>query len=219
MIQLPENLPRLHADRRRTKQIFLNLLNNAVKFTPPGGKVSIIGTREPERGLVVEVHDTGVGIAKENLEKVVQPFVQLRSADGAVREGTGLGLSLVRVMMERHGGAFELDSNPGENTTARVIFPPQRLLPAQEPGETASALPSLAPVETRRTQTVLIVDDDENLLHLLGAHSGSGRLPRDHRHTWRRCAEMHPRATGRSGGHGYVDAGNGWKRTVARLAH
>src|SRR5579871_2720078 len=72
-VRMPENLPGLRADRRRTKQVFLNLLNNAVKFTPRGGMVTVSGSHEADRGLVFEVHDTGIGIAKENLAKVLEP--------------------------------------------------------------------------------------------------------------------------------------------------
>src|SRR5690242_8482518 len=74
---LAENMPQLRADRRRTKQILLNLIHNAVKFTPSGGRVSIAASCEPAQGLTVTVHDTGIGIAKENLKKVLQPFVQV----------------------------------------------------------------------------------------------------------------------------------------------
>ena len=171
--ELPDNMPQLRADRRRTKQILLNLIHNAVKFTPSGGRVLIAASCEPMQGLTVTVRDTGIGIAKENLKKVLQPFVQVTGAAQRGKQGTGLGLPLVRVMMERHDGALELDSEVGKSTTARIIFPPQRLVAGETPeaphsiavqgnSTSASRTPDLA-----SGPMVLVVDDDENLRLLL----------------------------------------------------
>jgi len=164
---LAENMPQLRADRRRTKQILLNLIHNAVKFTPSGGRVSIAASCEPAQGLTVTVHDTGIGIAKENLKKVLQPFVQVTGMGRRAKEGTGLGLPLVRVMMERHGGALELDSEVGKSTTARIIFPPQRLDAGNTPDAAQSDLTIGSPADLASAPTVLVVDDDENLRLLL----------------------------------------------------
>jgi signal transduction histidine kinase/CheY-like chemotaxis protein len=171
--ELPDQMPQLRADRRRTKQILLNLIDNAVKFTPPGGRVSIAASCEPTRGLTVAVHDTGIGIAKENLKKVLQPFVQVTGSARRAREGTGLGLPLVRVMMERHGGTLELDSEVGKRTTARIIFPPHRLVAGepQDPSRPVAVQSDSAPgnqaPDSASGPTVLVVDDDENLRLLL----------------------------------------------------
>ena len=165
---LAENMPQLRADRRRTKQILLNLIHNAVKFTPSGGRVSISASCEPAQGLTVTVHDTGIGIAKENLKKVLQPFVQVTGMGRRAKEGTGLGLPLVRVMMERHGGALELDSEVGKSTTARIIFPPQRLVAGNMPDAAKSDLTAGSQAaDLESAPTVLVVDDDENLRLLL----------------------------------------------------
>ena len=163
----PENIPQLRADRRRTKQILLNLIHNAVKFTPSGGRVSIAASCESAQGLTVTVHDTGIGIARENLKKVLQPFVQVSGAGRRAKEGTGLGLPLVRVMMERHGGALELDSEVGKSTTARIIFPPQRLVPAELLAVQSDLATAGEASDSLSGPMVLVVDDDENLRLLL----------------------------------------------------
>jgi signal transduction histidine kinase/ActR/RegA family two-component response regulator len=170
---LPANIPQLRADRRRTKQILLNLIDNAVKFTPSGGRVSITVSCELARGLIVAVHDTGIGIAGEHLKKVLQPFVQVTTTARRAKEGTGLGLPLVRVMMERHGGALELESELGKSTTARVVFPPHRLVacepqdPSQPVDGQSEPAPGTQACDLASGPTVLVVDDDENLRLLL----------------------------------------------------
>lgn len=166
-VDLPPRTMRLRADRRRTKQVFLNLMHNAVKFTPPGGRIRIRAVCDWRSGLSVMVKDTGVGISREDLKKVLQPFVQAGGTARHAQEGTGLGLPLVHAMMQRHGGSFELESEPGRSTTARVIFPPERLVRDDDlrpvPG------PDRDPPMSDRgnnsgmgTATILVVDDDEN---------------------------------------------------------
>lgn len=112
------------ADRRAVKQILLNLLSNAIKFTPAGGSIAI-STRETGGRLVLAVSDTGIGIPAEDLQRLGNPFVQLRSmpADVAVQEGTGLGLALVRALAERHGGRLHIESEDGHGTRVHVELP------------------------------------------------------------------------------------------------
>ncbi|HEY2444129.1 MAG TPA: ATP-binding protein [Rhizomicrobium sp.] len=115
---------RVLADRRAIKQILLNLLSNAIKFTPPGGCVTV--TSKPANGrLVLTVSDTGIGIAPQDLDKLGQPFVQLRraAAEISAQEGTGLGLALVRALAEKHGGTLRIESRDGEGTCAHVELP------------------------------------------------------------------------------------------------
>lgn len=170
-MDLPGRPLRLRADRRRTKQVFLNLIHNAVKFTPPGGKICISATCDDREGLAITVHDTGIGIARENLKKVLQPFVQVGGSARCAQEGTGLGLPLVQIMMQRHGGRFELDSEPGKSTTARIVFPPSRLLAYEELAEAQAPEPPAWIVErlpdSQHTPVILVVDDDENLRTLI----------------------------------------------------
>ena len=109
-------------------QILLNLLSNAVKFTPPGGEVLLAVSIDKDGGLLLSVTDTGIGIGKEDLPKVMEPFGQVESALSRRFSGTGLGLSLVRTMYELHGASLALDSKLGRGTTALVSFPVERVV-------------------------------------------------------------------------------------------
>jgi signal transduction histidine kinase len=116
----------IYADERKLKQMLLNLLSNAYRFTPPGGR---IGCRlaVASEGIVFAVSDTGIGIAAEHLDRVLKPFVQVEASYRRMHEGTGLGLALVKAMAELHGGHLRLDSTPHVGTTAFVILPLARL--------------------------------------------------------------------------------------------
>jgi len=117
----------LFADERAVKQILLNLLSNAVKFTPEGGRVSVRTELRPDGGLTVLVEDTGIGIAPENIPRALAPFSQVDSSLSRRYEGTGLGLPLVKSLVELHGGRLELSSELGRGTTAAVVFPAFRV--------------------------------------------------------------------------------------------
>lgn len=122
-------LPGLKADSRRSKQMLLNLLANAIEHTPTGGTVRISAHLSANNnGILIEVSDTGIGIAADDIPKVLQPFVQLDTGLGRHRTGTGLGLALTRELAELHGGTLELKSTIGEGTCARIAFPAHRLI-------------------------------------------------------------------------------------------
>jgi signal transduction histidine kinase len=123
---VPAKLPRLYCDERKLKQMLLNLLTNAVKFTRPGGHIDISAGEGPE-GFVCVIKDSGIGIAHADLERVLEPFVQADTTLGRRQEGTGLGLPLVKAMIEIHGGRIELESVLEKGTTARLIFPAARI--------------------------------------------------------------------------------------------
>jgi cell cycle sensor histidine kinase DivJ len=112
----------MFADRRAIKQILVNLLSNGVKYTPPGGEVRV-SAQAMERGIVIRVHDTGTGIARSDLERLGQPFEQVESAVVRSKEGTGLGLALVKSLAAMHGGEAVLDSVLGEGTVVTVRLP------------------------------------------------------------------------------------------------
>jgi PAS domain S-box-containing protein len=124
---LPVGLPWLTADARRVKQILINLLSNAVKFTPPGGAVSVAAA-VTDAGLTISVEDEGIGIADEDIEKVMQPFGQVDSALSRQHQGTGLGLPLTKRLAELHGAGFDLQSAVGKGTRISITFPVERIL-------------------------------------------------------------------------------------------
>lgn len=126
-----ERLPRLFADRQKLRQALLNLLANAAKFTPEGKSVAATAYAGPDGGVVLEVVDEGIGIAPDDLERALEPFVQIDSALSRAQEGAGLGLPLSKQLIELHGGALELESVVGAGTTARIRMPADRSRPAE----------------------------------------------------------------------------------------
>jgi signal transduction histidine kinase len=126
-VELPPELPLLRADELKTKQVLLNLITNAVKFTAPGGSIDV-SCSVSARGLAVTVADTGIGIEPEDLDRVLEPFEQVASSMSRQHQGTGLGLPLVKAIMELHGGRLELMSELGVGTQVTVVFPPERVL-------------------------------------------------------------------------------------------
>ena len=119
-------LPKIYADRRRLKQILLNLLANAVKFTPAHGSITV-RTRQDMQGFHIEVADTGVGIAAEDIPKVMLPFGQVDSVISRRAEGVGLGLPLSKVLAELHGGRLAIESQLGKGTMVALVLPPARV--------------------------------------------------------------------------------------------
>jgi signal transduction histidine kinase len=104
------------------KQILINLLSNGVKYTPRGGEVRVRAVLQP-RGLEIAVTDTGVGISAADLLKLGKPFEQVESEHVRAKEGTGLGLALVKALTAMHGGDATIESVLGEGTTVRVLLP------------------------------------------------------------------------------------------------
>ena len=121
VVEVAEPEIEAHGDERRIKQVLVNLLNNAVKFTPTGGTVSVRAWRD-ELGIRVAVADTGVGIADDDQERVFEDFRQVGSAELA-KEGTGLGLALAKRFLELHGGTIRLESTLGVGSTFTCELP------------------------------------------------------------------------------------------------
>ncbi len=118
----------LLADGRRLKQMLLNLLSNAAKFTPEGGRVGVVTALDDGGDLILRVCDTGIGIAPDDLEEIANPFVQVSGPGSGRHEGTGLGLHLVRNLIELHGGTMEIESEANAGTTVSLRFPPARVV-------------------------------------------------------------------------------------------
>jgi signal transduction histidine kinase len=133
------------ADPRAIRQVLLNLISNAVKFTEPGGRVCV--SIQPVAGGVMSIliTDTGVGIASEALERVFQPFERARGAGAAKTEGTGLGLSIARGLISLHGGNIVLESSIGKGTTAIITIPANRVIAVQTADKPLPANPKTAP--------------------------------------------------------------------------
>jgi len=127
-VDLADDLPPLRGDERKTKQVLLNLITNSVKFTPAGGCITVTGRFDPEDGLALTVADTGIGIPESDLERVLKPFEQVDSSFSRQHQGTGLGLPLVKAIMEMHGGRMRLKSTLGAGTAVTVVFPPERAI-------------------------------------------------------------------------------------------
>jgi PAS domain S-box-containing protein len=124
---LARGLPPIYADERKLKQIILNLLSNSIKFTPAGGSISLSVQRDDAGNLEMIVADTGIGIAPEDIKKVLEPFGQVENSLTRTHGGTGLGLPLVRALTELHDGTFALNSAVGRGTNVSIKLPRQRL--------------------------------------------------------------------------------------------
>ncbi|HSC19742.1 MAG TPA: HAMP domain-containing sensor histidine kinase [Rhizomicrobium sp.] len=134
-IEIDASAPCLVADERALKQILLNLVSNAVKFTPPGGRIAVRASRGPGGGFQILVEDNGPGIPAEKLETIFMPFTQVNNRYDRQAGGTGLGLALVRGLVELHGGDVWIESDTGRGCCVYVVLPPAA---EREPVETAA---------------------------------------------------------------------------------
>ena len=120
--QLQAGFGNVIGDERALKQIFLNLLSNAIKFTPASGKVHVKAQRHHNIARI-SIHDTGIGIASHDMARLGQPFMQVQNCYTKEHQGTGLGLSLVKGLLNLHGGAMDIESIPGAGTTVTISLP------------------------------------------------------------------------------------------------
>jgi signal transduction histidine kinase/CHASE3 domain sensor protein len=142
-VEVDNDLPMLWLDSRRLKQILFNLLGNAVKFTPEGGRVRLTARcmrSDAEATLHIAVSDTGIGISQADQARLFQPFVQIDSSLGKKFEGTGLGLAMVKRLAALHGGTVSVHSAPGEGSTFSVSLP-CRVAKSDDMYEAAPVLP------------------------------------------------------------------------------
>ena len=112
----------MRGDAAKLRQVFGNLIGNAVKFTPPGGSVTV-EARSLEGGVVVLVRDTGLGMSKEEISVALTPFAQVDAGRSRWREGTGLGLPIARALVQLHGGRLEIRSAKSMGTEVVVNLP------------------------------------------------------------------------------------------------
>lgn len=127
-IHIASDLPPLQADSRRLRQVFVNLISNAVRFSPPDSTVTVKAEQTTDGAIVISVNDTGAGMTADQLTEAFIPFAQVTSDAHKARDGTGLGLPLSKYLVEAHGGVLTLNSRPGLGTSAIVSLPPWRVL-------------------------------------------------------------------------------------------
>jgi PAS domain S-box-containing protein len=169
-VDLDPSLPPVTGDPGRLQQVVWNLLSNSIKFTPTGGTVAI-AAHPDGRGVRLEVRDTGAGIPRDFLPHVFERFRQADASTTRAHGGLGLGLAIVRHLVELHGGTVEAESEgEGRGATFRVRLPLRRAAPAAAPAADAEPTPGgrLAPPDPRLTGVrALVVDDDVDTLALL----------------------------------------------------
>ncbi len=124
---LTTEAPRIVGESHAIKQMVVNLLSNAIKFTPEGGRVQITSDIDHEGQLHLSITDTGIGLTDEEVEIALSPFGQVNASLSKAEAGTGLGLTLVKALMDLHGGTFELFSQKSIGTTATLVFPAKRV--------------------------------------------------------------------------------------------
>ncbi|WP_353928965.1 PAS domain S-box protein [Okeanomitos corallinicola TIOX110] len=172
-VKIQPNLPEIFVDERRIRQVLINLLNNAVKFTPEGGKITLEVTYQSiaseteitscKSFIAIKVIDTGIGIATENLHKLFQPFVQIDSALNRQYNGTGLGLSLVKRIVEIHGGEVRVDSTVGVGSCFTVFLPCTNLceITSEIVSQTSSDFNSDLYSSPKKSPLILLAEDNE----------------------------------------------------------
>ncbi len=169
-VSIGEGLPQVHADKSRLRQILLNLLSNANKFTPPAGKLRIEVRREGDR-CQVSVIDNGIGIKKEDQERIFQVFTQAETLSNGKKEGTGLGLSLTRKFVEVMGGRIWVESEYGKGSKFTFTLPlagESKPYLEEKPEERLPEAVEPPPLK-REQKRILIVDDDRKARSLFQA--------------------------------------------------
>lgn len=153
---LGANTEKLSADPKRLKQILVNLLTNAVKFTPAGGQIGLtVAVPEGEEVVRFTVWDTGIGIAPENERKLFRAFTQIDSGLTRAQEGTGLGLALTAKLVELHGGSLTLESALGKGSRFSVTLPQVAVVPKRA----REFIPEVEP-DRRSYRRALVIEDD-----------------------------------------------------------
>jgi signal transduction histidine kinase len=131
-VDIDPNLPAVRGDGVKLRQVFTNLISNALKFTRKGGSVTIKAASGADGGVMVMVRDTGVGMSDEDMAVALTPFGQVDSSHARWREGTGLGLPIARALVQLHGGGLQIRSRKGTGTEVAVVLPPRDQLSVTE---------------------------------------------------------------------------------------
>ncbi len=143
LVNIAPGAPVVEADYRAIKQVLLNILSNALKFTPGGGRITIAVDRLPQgeapERLKIAITDTGIGIAESDLARLAKPFEQIESQHSKTQQGTGLGLALTKSLVELHGGVLDIKSKAGAGTTVSFTLPVKHAATGQSGGGTAAS--------------------------------------------------------------------------------
>ena len=163
--QFPAYAINVSIDERRIRQVLINLLSNAVKFTPEGGRITLTVSLMPQSSeishiLHIAINDTGIGIAPEHISKLFEPFIQLDSALNRKYSGTGLGLALVKRIVELHGGDVEVTSQIGKGSCFTIALPGVTV-PVFPPAEPLSSLSQFHQTDPARISLILLADEKE----------------------------------------------------------
>jgi signal transduction histidine kinase len=122
-VRIPPGLPTLDIDSRRIRQVLVNLISNASKFTPDRGRIVVMARPNPDKGATVAVADTGCGMTPEQIAVALKPFGQVQGHLARTQEGAGLGLPIARGLARQHGGDLFIESKPGQGTTVLLTLP------------------------------------------------------------------------------------------------
>jgi signal transduction histidine kinase len=123
---IPADLPRFRGDRKRLRQVFDQVLSNAVKFTPAGGQIRVAA--DPSSGLMISIADNGIGMARDEIDRALAAFERVDGRVGRQHGGAGIGLPLAAKLVELHGGRLSIESVPGAGTKVSIALPSERLL-------------------------------------------------------------------------------------------
>lgn len=147
------DLPVLLVDAQRLKQILINLLSNAHKFTGEGGRILVVAQRSAAGGATIAIADNGIGMSEDQLAIALKPFGQVQSAYSRSHEGTGLGLPIAAALTRQHGGEFHVSSQPGAGTTVVITLPPPAPAPKVRTIQSQQPLfPGLAALQPGQVQ-------------------------------------------------------------------
>jgi two-component system cell cycle sensor histidine kinase PleC len=138
------DLPMARGDSVKLRQVFTNIISNAIKFTPRGGVIKIEGLRTKNGGVGVLVRDTGVGMTAEEISVALTPFGQVDSGRARWREGTGLGLPIAKALVELHGGQIEIRSKKNEGTEVAIYLPSRNSVSSIHSSEADDAQSAIA---------------------------------------------------------------------------
>ncbi|MBR5479781.1 MAG: ATP-binding protein, partial [Clostridia bacterium] len=127
-LNIYEELPEMNGDKGRVEQVFVNIISNAIKYTPDGGKITVSATNDEGR-VEITVQDTGIGIPQKDLDRIFDRFYRVDKARSRARGGTGLGLAITKEIVEYHGGTIKVESELNVGTKVIICFDTNREVP------------------------------------------------------------------------------------------